>query len=193
LLGEWGAGERAARRALFELIGGRPARIVGDETARFDRYGCRLAEVTAADGASLQRVLLERGLALVRPSARASDDKIDRWLALEAKARAAKTGLWRDRAALFAKASTADQLIGRIGLVEGRVVRSSDNKRYVYLNFGRDWKTDFTVRLRQKLLKQADIEPTSFDGKNLRVRGFVQESRGPLIDISHLKQIEVMP
>lgn len=33
----------------------------------------------------------------------------------------------------------------------------------------------------------------ALDRKNLRVRGFVQESRGPLIDISNLKQIEVIP
>lgn len=181
------------KRTLGELIDGQPVRI-DEEASSYDRYGCLVARTETADGVLLQRALLERGLALVKPlpSSRSAGD-IDAWLALEEEARQAKVGLWHDRAMQPQKASAMIEHIGKTSLVEGQVVRISSNDRYVYLNFGKDWRTDFTVRLRQKLLKQSGIEPSSFDGKKLRVRGFVQEARGPLIDISHLKQIEVIP
>lgn len=180
-------------RTLHELIDGRPVRI-DEGGSSFDRYGCLVAHVETDDGVSLQQALLERGLAMVNPAASsASSGNIEAWLTLEEKARQAKVGLWRNPATQPRKASATFGQIGRTSLVQDRVVRVSSNDRYVYLNFGQDWRTDFTVRVRRKLLKQGGLEPSHFDGKTLRVRGFVQEARGPLIDISHLKQIEVIP
>ncbi len=90
----------------------------------------------------------------------------------------------------------ADDLSAWVGtrqLVEGRVRRVSETDRYVYLNFGIDWRTDFTTRLDRKMIKSAGFDVTALRGKKLRVRGVLVESRGPLIDIAHLKQIEFLP
>jgi hypothetical protein len=183
----------AVTAALRELIDDRPVRIEETGAPSFDRYGCRLAAVDTAGRLSLQRALLERGLAMVRPEASAAVERIDDWLALEERARAAGIGLWADPTSRPRKPSALDDDPGTMVLIEGRVVRHSDNDRYAYLNFGQDWRTDFTVRLDQRLLKQGGIDAAFFDGKTLRVRGVVQQSRGPLIDITHLKHIEVMP
>ncbi len=184
----------AVERAMLALIDDQPVRIFSDEPPVFDRYGCEMADVRPVDGPLLQQSLLEQGLAVVRPSPSfARSDDIDTWLALEQEARQAGLGIWRDRSSLPRKAGAMARHIGKASLVEGRVLRTYSNDRYTYLNFGRDWRTDFTVRLRQKLLKQSGFDPSRLNGKNVRVRGFVQESRGPLIDISHLKQIEVIP
>lgn len=182
------------KQALDTLIDDRPLRLVEGTTPSFDRYGCLVASVETDQGVSLQHALLQEGMALVNPSlGAASSDEIDARLVLENEARFSRIGLWRDPAMQPREASSMLEHVGRISLVEGRVVRVFSNDRYAYLNFGEDWRTDFTVRLRQKLLKRDGVEPDSFDGKKLRIRGFVQESRGPLIDISNLKQIEVIP
>ena len=189
------AQKAALKDSIEEMVGGRMVRIghQHDQPA-FDRYGCLHAIVETEEGVSLQEALLRRGLAMARPSLSSTMPvDIDGWLAIEDKARRAGLGLWRDQRFRPKKAKAAAEHIGKTSLVEGRVVRTSSNDRYTYLNFGQDWRTDFTVRIRNKLLKQDGIEPGRFDGKQLRVRGFIQESRGPLIDISHLKQIEVMP
>lgn len=182
------------KQAMIELIGAQPVRIDEKFPPVFDRYGCELAKVVTANGVSLQRALLMQGLAMVRPSLAASSfSDLEAWLVLEEEARQAKLGIWRDQSSWPKKASAMDEHIGKTSLVEGRVIRVFENDRYVYLNFGKDWRSDFTVRLRQKLLKRNSLQPDHFDGKRLRIRGFVQEARGPLIHISHLKQIEIIP
>jgi hypothetical protein len=138
--------------------------------------------------------LLQQSLAVVGPSfGSASPDECATWLALEDAARRSELGLWRDPKQQPQKASSIVEQVGRISLVEGRIVRTFSNDRNVYLSFGQDWRTDFTIRQRQKPLKKSNLEPDGFDGKNLRIRGFVQESHRPLIDISNPKQIEVIP
>ena len=160
-----------------------------------DRYGCARVSVETADGAPLEPALIEAGLAAVEPvSAVESGPALATLLGLEDKARRAGRGVWGDPGARPRAAS--DDLGGLIGtrqIVEGRVRRVSENDRYLYINFGADWRTDFTVRLRRKLAEAAGLDRSRLDGERLRVRGVLQESRGPLIDISHPQQIEFLP
>ncbi|HMN86084.1 MAG TPA: hypothetical protein PKA74_08890, partial [Bauldia sp.] len=65
----------------------------------------------------------------------------------ESEARTARRGLWADPATA---ARTADDpsLLGRSGLyevVEGRVVSVARGLRFVFIDFGRDFRRDFTV------------------------------------------------
>lgn len=182
------------KQAIDPLTNDRPLRPTPETAPSFGPYGCMVAHVESDQGVSIQHALLQQGLAVVTPSfGLASPDACATWLALEGEARRSELGLWRDPKQQPQKASSMVEQVGRISLVEGRVVRTSSNDRYVYLNFGQDWRTDFTIRQRQKLLKKSNVEPAGFDGKNLRIRGFVQESHRPLINISNLKQIEVIP
>jgi hypothetical protein len=152
------------------------------------------AAVDSADGVPLQHTLLAAGWAAVDPlSALDSGDSIDRMLALEDHARQAGLGIWQDLDVLPDKAADLAARIGTRQIVEGRVRRVSSNKRYVYLNFGVDWRTDFTVRLDQTMIESAAFDAADVDGRRLRVRGVLEEARGPLMTISHLKQIEFLP
>ena len=186
-----GAGAEV-RRVIEGLIGGRPVRFASDSSAPHDRYGCLRAMVWTSDGRSLQHALLERGLAMVRILPE-TVWAVEAMLAVEDQARRARRGLWSRRGAGPKAADDLDGLIGTVQIVEGRVRRVSDNDRYAYLNFGVDWRTDFTVRLDRRLVESGDLDVTGLEGKTLRVRGFVQEARGPLIDISHPAQIEILP
>ncbi len=180
-------------KALDPLTNDRPLRPTPETAPSFGPYGCMVAHVESDQGVSIQHALLQQGLAAVTPSCGlASPDACAAWLALEDEARRSELGLWRDPKQQLQQASSIVEPVGRNSLVEGQVVRTSSNDRYVYLNFDQEWRTDFTIRQRQKLLKKSNVEPDVFDGKNLKVRGFVQESHGPLINISNLKQIEVI-
>ncbi len=75
-------------------------------------------------------------------------------------------------------------------MVDAAVVRGR-----VYLNFGADWKTDFTVTVAprdRRLFDDAGIDPGAFAGARLRVRGWVKQYNGPMIEVTHPEQIEVL-
>ena len=118
-------------------------------------------------------------------------------LALEQAARAAGRGLWRQPA--FAPRA-ADQLADAVGsfrIVQGRVLRVAPTERFIYLNFGRDWWSDFTLRVRRAELdasfQRSPIDVLALAGRRVEVRGFVLDAGGPLIELSHPEQIQVLP
>jgi hypothetical protein len=66
----------------------------------------------------------------------------------------------------------------------------------IYLNFGPDWRTDFTVSIETRLLKtfeKAALDPMDLKGRKIRVRGWIESRNGPSIDVTHPEQIEVLP
>ncbi len=81
-----------ARERLRELIGGRPVTLAGAK--KKDRYGRRLARVLNAAGEDVGARLLEEGLA--RVLRKYDFDEKGRYIALEAAARQAGRGLWRE-------------------------------------------------------------------------------------------------
>ncbi|MGI9503017.1 MAG: thermonuclease family protein, partial [Geminicoccaceae bacterium] len=148
---------------------------ISEPPALRDRYGCPVATVERRGGRSLQEALVSAGWAVVDPMTMSGDElAIDWMLTLEARARAAGLGIWKDRSA---SPRTVEDLAGWIGtrqLVEGRVRRTYSNKRYVYLNFGADWRTDFTARLDRSMLEARSMDAADFEGKALRVRGVLE-------------------
>jgi endonuclease YncB( thermonuclease family) len=156
-----------------------------------DRYGRLLAHAVRDDGRWLQRDLLEKGLARVYtlPDNRAL---IPELLAAEAHARTQRRGLW----ALpdYAVASPETVRTGGFAIVEGKVLNQSRGGGPVYLNFGKTWKTDFTVRIeradRPRFSGEGDMP--NYAGKRVRVRGWVFDRDGPMIDATHPEQIEIL-
>ncbi len=64
-----------------------------------------------------------------------------------------------------------------------------------YLNFGDDWRTDFTISIAPKsvrLFKAAGIELGTYEGRSVRVRGWLKSFNGPMIEATHPEQIEVL-
>ena len=79
-------------------------------------------------------------------------------------------------------------------IVEGSVTTVSRTKSAIYLNFGNDWKTDFTARIGKPVL---DANPAfdqtlaSLEGKTISVRGWIERRNGPMIDILDPAQITI--
>jgi micrococcal nuclease len=195
--GKAGGSARLAGQAQAELsalVADRRVRLA-PAVAPYDRYGRLVAQVERDDGLWLQGALLERGLAQVqtRPgeTARAAP-----MLAMERAARAARRGLWAEAA--FVAREPGDSLgdPGRFRIVRGRVRQVAPTERFVYLNFGADWWRDFTVRIAKPVARQlaaAGLEVASLAGRRIEIRGVVVEAGGPLIELSHPEQMQLLP
>lgn len=117
-------------------------------------------------------------------------------LKLERRARVDRRGIWRNRYYRIRQADTVERDIGSFQLVEGRVRTVATPRNITYLNFGSDWRSDFTVMLRsrtRKALAKAGMAVESLKGKRLRVRGWVKSRNGPMIEATHPEQLELLP
>ncbi|MBI2979133.1 MAG: thermonuclease family protein [Rhodospirillales bacterium] len=159
-----------------------------------DRHGRLLAHLHTADGAWVQSRMLAAGMARVYsfPDNRAL---VAEMLAIEADARAAKRGIWALSFYAVRGAAETARHIGSFQVVEGRVVKAAKVKGVVYLNFGADWRSDFTAAVGTdalKLFRKAGVDPLAFEGRTVRVRGWLKEMNGPMIALSHPEQIEAV-
>lgn len=162
---------------------------------RMDRHGRQLAHLyRTRDGAWLQAALLARGLARVYSFA---DNRalVGDLLAIERRARAAGRGIWAHPYYAVRTPETVADDVGSFQLVEGRVEDAAVVRGRAYLNFGRDWRTDFTVTLApevRRLFESEGIDPRDYQGRRVRVRGWITEYNGPMIEATHPEQIEVL-
>ena len=160
--------------------------------AREDRNGRVLAQLVRDDGLWLQAEMLRKGLARVYtfPDNRTG---ISALLTAEILARNARRGIWAESFYVIRNPENLDGLTDTYQLVEGRVRKVSPSKRAIYLNFGEDWHSDFTLKIDIKdlaLFVKAGFDPRSLEGQTLRVRGWLREAGGPLIQLTHPEQIE---
>ncbi len=166
---------------------------------RMDRHGRVLAHMFRADnGLWLQGEMLEQGLARVYtfPDNRSVvDDLLER----ERAAREAGRGIWQlDYYAIRTPdelVDGTDDYVGTFQLVEGVVVDAADVRGRIFVNFGDDYRTDFTIVIEPEFsdaFDDADYDPLDLPGTRVRVRGWVDEWNGPSIDVTHPEQIEVL-
>ena len=162
--------------------------------ARLDRYGRALAHLYRDDGLWLQGEMLARGLARVYSFA---DDRaiVPEMLAREGAARVQRLGIWRNP--FYAVRSAEPATIPRDGyeLVEGRVRDVATVRGRTYINFGDDWKSDFTLSLASKVRRLFDREGYSLEslkGLTIRARGWIKSYNGLMIELTHPEQIEII-
>ncbi len=189
---KWPLADRA-KSALAALTAGRDVSLYyGGQ--RVDRHSRLLAHLVLDDGRWVQRVLLSQGLARVYSFA---DNRalVAEMLAAERAAREARVGIWRHP--FYAVRSSADVArdIGTFQLVEGRVVDAARVRGTTYLNFGADWRSDFTVVVAgadRAAFEDAGFDLLALKGRIVRVRGWLDRRNGPMIAATHPEQIEVL-
>jgi hypothetical protein len=188
--------QQRAIAALSDLAAGHLVTAAAAVPKR-DRYGRTRGQLFMVDGAPewLQIEMLKRGLARVaiEPDRR---ECVKELYAAEADARARHVGLWAlPQYAVRRADQVSAQDLGTFQIVEGRVMSAAVKSRG-YLNFGTDWKHDFTATISpedMKTFRAADVEPESYAGKTVRVRGIVEWHNGPEIEIASPDDIEVLP
>lgn len=180
-----------SKRQLQSLLGGRAPEW--EEVAEPTRWGEKKV-IASVGGVTLQERLVEEGAARAAPETD-NLDLIDRLLALEKIARDDARGLWALRDYRVFDAKTAAGAVGGYNLVEGAVKKSAKIGGRVYLNFGDDYRTDFTAgaasRLAQRWAKSG-LDLAGLEGATVRVRGYVDEINGPSIDLVHIRCIEIL-
>lgn len=179
-----------AVRLLRERCIGREVTLLAKETAR-DRWGRYLAHLRVAD-AWIQAAMVEAGLAVVEARS-GRHFGLDPLLDLEETARRRHAGVW---GAGF-RVRRADEAMppGGFAIVQGRVADTATVNGNTYLNFGENWKTDFTVMLDRPARRRFDdagMPPNSLQGAELRVRGVLEAWNGPLIRARSTGQVTLL-
>jgi endonuclease YncB( thermonuclease family) len=189
----------AAKAALAALIAGREVVLKRLGAAETDRYGRIAAHAfVAGDGAerSVVRELLAQGHAQV--AARVPGGCAAGMLAAEKVARTARLGLWADPYYAMKRAEKPAELLaqrGRFAIVEGKVLSVRDSGGIIYVNFGRRWSQDFAVTIlkrNERTFATAGLEPNKLTGREIRVRGWIEERGGPRVEAVSPEQIEVV-
>jgi endonuclease YncB( thermonuclease family) len=182
-----------SKSALESYIVGRDIVLKGKAT---DRYGRLLAYAYSGTGPSAQAHLLSQGLA--RVAARVGDQGCAaELLAAERAARTARLGTWAESHYLPQKAGNPAEILGergRFALVEGRVLSVRESGGVIYVNFGRRWSEDFTVTVlkrSERAFSAAGVELKKLAGRNVRIRGYIEERGGPWIEATRPEQIEI--
>mgnify|MGYP006271034061 CR=1 FL=1 len=165
----------------------------GNKTDRYDRL---LAHVYLPDGTWLNRALLKAGVAHVYsfPDNRAHLREL---LTAEADAREAGRGMWQhpDWQVLDSENLKPDARIGQFRLVRGTPLKAARVGERIYLNYGPDWRTDFTVEIPLEfidLFEESGIDPLQdYPSHQLLVRGRLKPVNGVLVTVTHPEQIQM--
>ncbi|MEQ8710105.1 MAG: thermonuclease family protein [Rhodospirillales bacterium] len=188
----WPLGEESR-----ELLG----RLTLDRTLRLayggvrtDRYDRDLAHLFDRDGRWIQQEMIRAGMARFYsfPDNRACAAEL---LAAEREARSRRLGIWRHPFYYIRQHDDLRNDIGSFQIVEGRVLQTADVRGRVYLNFGADYRTDFTVSLSPRvanMFRKLSIDPLAYQDREIRVRGWIKKRNGALIEVTHPEQIELM-
>lgn len=165
-----------------------------------DRRGRQLAQVYSGEGAArlwLQGRLVESGhvRAYALPGGRACARAL---LSLEEAARKSGLGLWRQSAYRVLAAAEPLAIIKRLQslvIVEGKVTAVGRAQNWRFVNFGDEWKRDFTISVARADLPafaKAGVDLENLKGARLRVRGWIERWNGPAIKVTNPDQIEIL-
>ncbi len=195
--------EGQAREALLNLLSSDVV-FVAPSPPPIDRYGRRVgqgmtASTTATDTAKiwLQGEMVRLGYARVAPTP-GFTSCTSTLLLIEREARAARHGLWSNAAYRLRRADATRELkslTGTFQIVEGRVAAVGSSRERVYLNFGANWRWDFTAALgvrgpNERALWVERLKP--LQGRMVRVRGWIVQRNGPFVDLTTPHLIEVI-
>ena len=161
---------------------------------RQDRHRRLLAHVFDQDNKWIQGELLRLGMARVY-SFPDNRTRVAAMLKIERVARKAARGIWAHPFYAIRSPEEAAEHIGTFQLVRGRVVKVTKVRTRVYLNFGSNWRTDFTITVRaraRRYFRKARIDLLAFKGKTVQVRGWLRKRNGPMIEATHPEQIELI-
>jgi endonuclease YncB( thermonuclease family) len=162
---------------------------------KLDRYGRLRVQAMLPDGKWLQRELLQRGSARasIAPDRRECAREL---YAAEAEARSAGAGLWALPAyAIRTPESLRWRDLGTFQIVEGKVVSVKVSGGRAYLDFGPNWRTDFTVTIApedMKVFRRDAVDPYAYSGKTVRVRGYIDRLHGFEIEATSPESIELL-
>ncbi len=187
---------QAARTALVKMLKGAPTVGLQFGRERLDRYKRLLAHVYLPDGRSLEKRLLEDGLAayVVVPPNTA---RLRCYRRAERRARDTERGVWRS---VYRPVPVADVARDRGGfrIITGEVVRVGKSKHSLWLNFQRrpseGRREGVAVRInREDLGYFKRWDPRELEGRRVTVRGWWRPYKKQLVTrLRHPAALEIL-
>jgi endonuclease YncB( thermonuclease family) len=188
--------EPAARSALAALaVGHEVALNAADDIP--DRYGRQEAFVFAEGAAQpLQADLIATGYGVRAPGLQDRGCR-DLLAAAENRAAAGRHGVWNAPLLMknIARAEDISREIGHFIVVEAALRSVRQTAAVTYLNFGRRRGEGLTAIVPARALptfEQADKRLSGFEGRHVRVRGYLLDRGGPRIELLSPDQIEIV-
>lgn len=185
-------------RSMFKQTKTYPVEIHMLENAH-SRYSTPYATVNTHDlNYTLQQELLMQGLVRFFPYGVENNPELAKTLQkAEQYARDNKNGLWAEpNSILAADKPDAIKKDNKLALVTGKIVETVHKDKNVYVNFGDDWKKDFTIVIPKETWEEFPADMKAFletPSVNILVRGFMGSYNGPTITVKHPAQIEILP
>jgi len=76
---------------------------------------------------------------------------------------------------------------GQFALIEAKVLSVRESGATIYVNIARRWTQDFAVTIlkcHRRDFAAVNIDPKELEGRRIRVRGWVEQRRGPMMEAS---------
>ncbi|RCK07316.1 hypothetical protein TH5_02695 [Thalassospira xianhensis MCCC 1A02616] len=183
--------ENAALEAMQDTANTITGLIAYDQNPDF--AGRRLADMRDGSGMLWQEKLLEQGVVILLPE---GDRPIDTLIKAEQSAMTQQAGLWANSqnpayhyagsSGLAGDLPDAAQAIGRFAVIDGILERIEDREWRSYLNFGANWRDDFTVMIdrdRRDAIAATGQHMEDWIGRKIRVRGLIEDRGGPYLEL----------
>jgi len=159
-----------------------------------DKYGRTLAYIYLEDGTFVNAELIKQGYAqilTIPPNVKYQD----LFLKLQREAREARRGLWGKIDEVIDQSQAKDH-IGEVRTVRGKVLSTYQGRKAVFLNFGQDYRTDFTITIfardwEKNFVSKGIRSPSYYEGKTVLVTGKIKEYHGPEIIVSDPSEIKI--
>ncbi|MFA7676690.1 MAG: thermonuclease family protein [Candidatus Omnitrophota bacterium] len=172
------------------LVQGKRVRVELD-IEKTDRYGRLLGYCFVGD-VFVNAELLREGFAVLYtypPNVKYADVLV----ASQKEARQQRKGLWGSYEII--DSGQAGSHINQIRTVRGKVISTFASRKCLFLNFGYDYRTDFTVVIFKNSLEAFNsqgIDPLEFyRGKTVEVSGRIRSYNGPEIIVNSPQEIVV--
>ncbi|MBE7636543.1 hypothetical protein GUA87_06770 [Sneathiella sp. P13V-1] len=166
----------------------------GNVSVSTNRYGGEYRKLLDGEGNWLQRSWIAQGYAIYNGMAGINTEWRISFLEAERQAQKQKLGYWASHTVRRATNSNRINVNGSFQVIEGVVQSVGKSKGWIYLNFGSNWRTDFTAAIPPKnkaIFKSKGWKLAELENISVRVRGYVRKYNGPFMELYFPEQIEL--
>ncbi|MBI3441760.1 MAG: thermonuclease family protein [Proteobacteria bacterium] len=164
---------------------------VHKDTSLADRYGIPLVYIVRKDGLWIQQELISKGLAWAF-NTESSPELISLLKQIETQARIKRRGFWSNPTYAVKTPDNVQNYTNSFQIVQGKILNVTAKQDYTYVNFGYDWRQDFTVSIKNNTRQLFNTDPQTWVNKTVRIRGWVKDKNGPMIELTHPEQMEFL-
>ena len=162
--------------------------------AELNRYGDWHGKILNHSGIWVQQEMVEKGLVWWSGAANYPGQLRALLVLAERRAEEAGSGMWQTIRPENANTLTSLPRFPDFVIAEGRVHNVYSSPKMTYINFGENWKSDFTVAISSKNKRKFESQGwklSTLIHKLVRIRGSVRWYNGPFMELSFPEQLDI--